>query len=213
MEVPGWTLDSTLRILDSTPTCRLSWAWCTFQLRICLATDAHGQALAEATKAYFVREGGRKGAWVDLAAETATVSVFDTHRPFDYCASKPTARLHRGGNFYVMLIKGTSQGARSMPSFCVYCGGNERKGDAVPCSLALNTCRVKASENFRRRCSASCRWRERPSITPGTGGDDAADQLSPMSEISAADRMDDYNTLECFFQKGFVSVFPANPMV
>lgn len=46
-------------------------------MRICLATDARAQALAEAAKAYFARKGGRKGAWVDLAAETATVSVFD----------------------------------------------------------------------------------------------------------------------------------------
>ena len=99
--------------------------------------------------------------------------------------------------FYVMLTQGTSQGARSMPSFCVYCRESERKGDVVPCSLALNTCRVKGSENLRLRCcSASCAWREKPSFAPGTGGDDAADQLNPMSEISAADRMDDDNTLD-----------------
>ena len=43
-----------------------------------LATEAHGQALAEGAKAYFARKGGRKGAWVDVAAEAATVTVFDT---------------------------------------------------------------------------------------------------------------------------------------
>eukprot|EP00434_Breviolum_minutum_P027090 symbB.v1.2.023957.t1/scaffold2234.1/size87202/1 len=47
-------------------------------MRICFATDAHAQALAAAAKAYFARKGGRQGAWVDLAAESATVSVFET---------------------------------------------------------------------------------------------------------------------------------------
>lgn len=61
--------------------------------------------------------------------------------------------------FSVMLTQGTSQGARRMRSFRVDCRGSERKGDVVPCSLALNTCRVKASENLRLRCcSASCPW-------------------------------------------------------
>lgn len=84
-----------------------------------------------------------------------------------------------------------------MPAFCVYCKGSERKGDVVPRSLALNTWRVKGSENLRLHCcSATCPWREKPSIAPGTGGGDAADQLNPMSEIPAADRMDDDNTLD-----------------
>ena len=43
-----------------------------------LTTEAHAQALAQAAKSYFVRKGGRKGAWVDLAAEAASVTVYDT---------------------------------------------------------------------------------------------------------------------------------------
>ena len=92
--------------------------------------------------------------------------------------------------FYVMLTQGTSQGARSMPSFCVYCRGSECKGDVVPCSLALNKCRAKASESLRLRCcSQACPFREKMSISEG-------DDLNPQSEIKGEDRMEDDGTVD-----------------
>ena len=46
------------------------------KLPTALVVEAHGQAFAEAARAYFDRKGGPKEAWVDLAAETATVTIF-----------------------------------------------------------------------------------------------------------------------------------------